>query len=230
MPLYKSIFINTSSQILVWEITESYEQLFEEVQLNEKSVLRLNKMKSLLHQRAFLSVRKLLQEAGYTDFDLYYDAFGKPHLNSNDCHTQPVEVSISHSHTFSTLIISHQKVGIDIEMQRKKIIRIAEKFCDAEFHFLEPKNVEEYIQKLTTIWGAKEAIFKIMNVEGISFKNHIRVDEFNINDKKTKAILELENTKQEFDIYFDAIESGENEPMKQKFVLVYAFENNSKLI
>jgi hypothetical protein len=30
-------------------------------------------MKSEMHQRGFLSVRKLLQTAGYTDFDLYYD-------------------------------------------------------------------------------------------------------------------------------------------------------------
>jgi hypothetical protein len=36
-------------------------------------------MKSELHQR-FLSVRKLLQEASYNDFDLSYDELGKPHL------------------------------------------------------------------------------------------------------------------------------------------------------
>jgi hypothetical protein len=35
-------------------------------------------MKSEVHQRAFL-VFKLLQKAGYSDFD--YDAFGKPHLH-----------------------------------------------------------------------------------------------------------------------------------------------------
>lgn len=230
MPLYKSILVNDSTKILVWEITESLEQLFQEVQLNEKSILRLNGMKSILHQRAFLSVRKLLQESGYSDFDLFYDGFGKPHLKPNSIHTQPVEVSISHSHTFSTIIISNQKVGIDIEMQREKIIRIAEKFCDAEFQFLETKNAEEYIQKLTMIWGAKEAIFKIMNMEGISFKDHIRVHEFKTDDKKTRATLELENTKQDFYIYFDEIESSENGPMTQKFGLVYALENNKQLI
>jgi hypothetical protein len=32
-------------------------------------------MKSHLHQRGFLSVRKLLQEAG-NDLDLYYDELG----------------------------------------------------------------------------------------------------------------------------------------------------------
>lgn len=217
MPLYKSIYIDTSSQILVWKITESYEKLLGEVQLNEKSLLRLNGMKSQLHQRAFLSVRKLLQEAGYSDFDLQYDESGKPHLNPNNCHTEPVEVSISHSNNFSTLIISNQKVGIDIEMQRDKIIRIADKFVNnKESLRLGDTNTLDYIKKLTVKWGAKEAIFKIRNEPGISFKDHIWVNSFEIRDQKTIATLEMENVKQQFSIYFEEFEN---------FTLVCAFEN-----
>ena len=216
MPLYKSIYIDTSSQILVWKITESYEKLLGEVQLNEKSLLRLNGMKSQLHQRAFLSVRKLLQEAGYSDFDLQYDESGKPHLNPNNCYTEPVEVSISHSNNFSTLIISNQKVGIDIEMQRDKIIRIADKFVNnKESLRLGDTNTLDYIKKLTVKWGAKEAIFKIRNEPGISFKDHIWVNSFEIRDQKTIATLEMENVKQQFSIYFEEFEG---------FTLVYAFE------
>ena len=217
MPLYKTINYNSSTQILVWKITESYEQLFSEIQLNEKSLLRLNTMKSQLHQRAFLSVRKLLQQAGYSDFDLYYDESGKPHLNPNNCHTEPVEVSISHSHEFSTLIISDQKAGIDIEMQREKIIRIANKFVnDKELHRLKSFDNLDLIKKLTVKWGAKEAIFKIRNEPGISFKDHIQVNKFEIQDKKATATLEMENLKQQFSIYFEEFEN---------FTLVYAFEN-----
>ena len=217
MPLYKSIYIDTSSQILVWKITESYEKLLGEVQLNEKSLLRLNGMKSQLHQRAFLSVRKLLQEAGYSDFDLQYDESGKPHLNPNNCYTEPVEVSISHSNNFSTLIISNQKVGIDIEMQRDKIIRIADKFVNnKESLRLGDTNTLDYIKKLTVKWGAKEAIFKIRNESGISFKDHIWVNSFEIRDQKTIATLEMENVKQQFSIYFEEFEN---------FTLVCAFEN-----
>jgi 4'-phosphopantetheinyl transferase len=232
MPLYQNNFIENSSQILIWKITESYEQLFESVQLKEKSLLRLQSMKSELHQRAFLSVRMLLKIAGYSDFDLHYDSSGKPHLKPNNCHTEQtsseqsrsVEVSISHSHEFSTIIISPQKVGIDIEMQRDKIIKIASKFCHSEFDFL-PKNVEaekeEYIKNLTLIWGTKEAVFKIVNVAGVSFKNHIQVYPFENDKQKTTALLEIDSVKQEFDIYFDEITSIEN---KRKFSLVYAFE------
>ena len=211
MPLYKTINFSPATEILVWKITESFEQLFSEVQLNEKSLLRLKGMKSQLHQRAFLSVRKLLQQAGYSDFDLHYDDSGKPHLIDEK------HVSISHSHEFSTLIISDQKAGIDIEMQRDKIIRIADKFVNnKDSHRLEDTNTQDYIKKLTIKWGAKEAIFKIRNEAGISFKDHIQVNPFEIEDKKTTAILEMENIKQQFSIYFEEFEN---------FTLVYAFEN-----
>ncbi|MCF8321518.1 MAG: 4'-phosphopantetheinyl transferase superfamily protein [Flavobacterium sp.] len=220
MPLYQNNFIENASQILVWKITESYEQLFESVQLKEKSLVRLRSMKSELHQRAFLSVRMLLKIAGYSDFELHYDSSGKPHLEDEKY------ISISHSHEFSTIIISSQKVGIDIEMQREKIIKIASKFCHSEFNFL-PKNFksekEEYIKNLTLIWGTKEAIFKIVNVAGVSFKNHIQANPFKNESQKTTALLEIDSIKQEFDIYYDEITSIEN---KRKFSLVYAFEKH----
>jgi phosphopantetheinyl transferase len=170
-------------------------------------------MKSEMHQRAFLSVRKLVQIAGFTDFNLYYDVFGKPHLNGDK------HISITHSHEFSAIIISDETVGIDIELQREKIIRIADKFCNAELQFLEPNNKEEYIQKLTVIWGAKEAIFKIRNKKGISFKNHIFVNQFSLNVKQNNAELYFNNLVTDFNIHFEKIEN---------FTLVYAFQNETK--
>jgi len=209
MPLYKTISFSLTTQILVWEITETFDDLFDQVLLNDINMIRVKNMKSDLHQRGFLSVRKLLQEAGYNDFDLYYDESGKPHLNDENF------ISITHSFHFSAIIISEQKAGIDIEMQREKIIRIADKFVDSEFHFLKPEKTQEYIRKLTVIWGVKESIFKIRNEKGISFKDHIQVNTFKIDDKKTTAVLEFENVKQQFSIYFEEIEN---------FTLVYAFE------
>lgn len=209
MPFYKTIHINSRTQILVWKVTESYGELLEQVVLNDSNRLRLDGMKSEMHQRAFLSVRKLLQETGHTDLDLYYDEFGKPHLHGEK------HISITHSHEFSAIIISDEIVGIDIELQRNKIIRIADKFCDSEFQFLDLES-EEYIKKLTVIWGVKEAIFKIRNEKGISFKNHISVCDFKLESKQTIAELHFDNLVKDFKIHFEEIEG---------FTLVYAFEN-----
>ena len=208
MPLYKTIHHDFNTQILIWKITESFEQLSSEVPLKEKSALRLESMKSELHRRAFLSVRKLLQEIGYSDFDLHYDEFGKPYFNDDN------HISISHSHEFASIVLSDQNIGIDLELQRPKIVRIADKFVETESEFLNPQKTD-YVKKLTVIWGAKEAIFKIRNEAGISFKDHIEVTAFEIHQKQTTAILNFENKSIEYDIFFEEVEN---------FTLVYAFE------
>jgi len=210
MPLYKTINFSPTTQILIWEITESFEELLGKVVLKEKTRLRLNGMKSEMHQRAFLSVRMLIQEIGFTDHDLHYDEFGKPYF---DCYNY---ISITHSHHFSAIIISEETVGIDIELQREKIIRIADKFVnEKELNRLQGFDTQDFIKKLTVKWGAKEAIFKIRNEKGISFKDHIQVNPFEIGDKETMAILEMDDIQQQFVVYFEEF---------QGFTLVYAFE------
>ncbi|MEY4383456.1 MAG: hypothetical protein RI995_998 [Bacteroidota bacterium] len=213
MPLYKIIEHNSSTRILIWNITESFEQLNQEVQLNEKNQLRLNGMKSEMHQRAFLSIRKLLALAGYSDFDLEYDAFGKPHLVDHNY------ISITHSHHFAAIIVSNEPVGIDIEMQREKILKIAHKFVNnEELNRLQQSDPTEYIKKLTVKWGAKEAIFKIKNEKGISFKDHIQLTPFELNETQTTATLYYIGLEEKFVIHFSELDTN--------FTLVYAFENN----
>jgi phosphopantetheinyl transferase len=209
MPLYQTITHNSATKIYIWKIEESFETLHNEVILNHKSQVRLNGMKSELHQRGFLSVRKLLQHAGYSDLDLYYDAFGKPHLNDGK------HISITHSHEFSAIILSDQNTGIDIERRRDKIINIADKFVDLESRFLDKQAHSDYISRLTVIWGVKESVFKICNEPGISFKNHIQVVSFQMNDSRGFAELKMEQVQRFFEIYFEEIEN---------FNLVYAFE------
>ncbi len=210
MPLLKTINCNPTTEILLWKITESLAELSAEVTLNPKNQQRFNGMKSELHQRAFLSVRKLLQLKGYTDFDLIYDQFGKPHLNDGK------HISISHSHEYATIIISDEITGIDIELQRDKIIRIADKFVEPEWEFLDKEN-QDYIRKLTVIWGVKESIFKIRNEAGISFKDHIHVHPFEIKDQSGIADLHFQNKSIQFKYHFIEIDN---------FTLVYAFQQN----
>jgi len=50
MPLYKSISVNSQTTVKIWKIEESYKDLMTSVSLREVSILRVNKMKSELHQ------------------------------------------------------------------------------------------------------------------------------------------------------------------------------------
>jgi len=215
MPLFQTIQFNETTKILIWEITESLEELLSKVVLKEKTQKRLDGMKSQLHQRAFLSVRMLIQEMGFTDKELHYDEFGKPYF---DCDNH---ISITHSYHFAAIIISKEKVGIDMELQREKIQRIADKFTDFESNYLDLSSIEEYIKKLTVIWGAKEAIFKIRNEKGISFKDHINVSNFSLGETQTQASLHFDNLTKDFDVHYQEVQSDNFEG---KFTLVYAFE------
>ena len=215
MPLFETIQFNETTKILIWHITESFEELVSNVVLKEKTQLRLNGMKSVMHQRAFLSVRMLIQEMGFTDQDLHYDEFGKPYFNCEN------HISITHSHDFAAIIISDKTVGIDMELQRDKILRIADKFVETENSYLNTQNTPDYIRELTVIWGAKEAIFKIRNEKGISFKDHISVDAFSLDKNQTEASLHFNDLAVNFDVYYKEIKSNTS---GQSFTLVYAFD------
>jgi 4'-phosphopantetheinyl transferase len=208
MPLHSIINHDATTTIYTWKISETFDALFSEITLNENSQARLQSMKSEMHLRGFLSVRKLLLEAGYSDFDLFYDASGKPNL------VDEKRISISHSHEYATLIISDKTVGVDLEIQKEKILKIAPKFMDS--CHLENLSQDDQIKKATIVWGIKEAVFKIKNQKGISFPDHIFESEFNLNDKKTKAQLRLKNEITNFEIHFKEIEN---------YILVYAFED-----
>ena len=77
MPLFKTIVANSQTTVKIWKITESYEDLMQPLSLKPNSLERVLGMKSVLHQRGFLSVRHLLIAFGYKDLDLFYDDNGK---------------------------------------------------------------------------------------------------------------------------------------------------------
>ncbi len=195
MPLYKTITPNSQTTVKIWEITESYEDLMEKVDLKPVALERVLGMKSELHQRGFLSVRHLLQEFGYTDADLFYDDNGKPHLKDGK------QISITHSFNYSAVIVSDLIVGIDVEKQRDKISIIAHKFIDYEFDYLN-EEAADYIKKLTAIWCVKESLYKLFCTPGLSFKQHCLVIPFSINDNETVAWVDYEDIKYRYNIRF----------------------------
>lgn len=195
MPLYKSISVNSQTTVKIWKIEESYDDLFSSLDLKTRSLERVLGMKSELHQRGFLSVRHLLREFGYTDQDLFYDDNGKPHLKDGK------HISITHSFTFSGVILSDKEVGIDIEKQRDKIGIIANKFVDYEFDYLD-KKANNYVGKLTVIWGVKESLYKLFATPGMLFKEHFLVIPFMIEDGETVAWIDYKNKKYRYNTAF----------------------------
>ena len=208
MPLFKSIHPNEQTVVHVWKIEEALKDLQEGVVLRLESRKRLEGMKSELHQKGFLSVRKLLELEGYTDLDVYYNSNGKPHLKGGK------NISITHSFHFAAIIVGNSEVGIDIERNREKIKAIQHRFVNTQVDSLSD---EDLVSQLTVIWGAKEAMYKIYPHRGISFHDHIAVDPFLLGDGVTGGRINLPDWPKEYDIHFEAFEN---------MTLVYALPEN----
>ena len=127
--------------------------------------------------------------------ELNYDENGKPHLKDGK------HISITHSFIFSAVIISDAEVGIDIEMQREKIGRIATKFVDYEFQYLE-KESDCYVRRLTVIWGIKESLYKLFATPGMLFREHFLVIPFLIDDGETISWIDYNKRKYRFKANF----------------------------
>lgn len=211
MPLYKSAIIAPGTQLLIWKITETLEELSDGVLLRDACVVKMDKMQSEQHRKALLSVRRLMQETGYSDLDLYYGPDGKPHLKDG------TNISITHSYDFSAIIVGSRLTGIDMELQREKVITIADKFIEPEFAYLDPLHLEEYMRKLIVIWCVKEAVYKMISRKGLSFKQNINVYRFEMADSKGMAGVSFEEINDAYSFCFEEIEG---------FTLAWCLDNN----
>lgn len=209
MPLYNTLTVDQSTQVYLWKIEESEAELSQGIRLTEHCQKRMEGMKSEMHRKGFLSIRHLMAEAGYVDADLYYSAHGKPHLKDGK------QISITHSNNFTGIIVSDtRQVGIDIEKQRDKILRIAHKFTPiAEYRTI--ANTEALIRKLTIVWGCKESLYKIYAEPGLSFLHHISITDFSLTDTETVGEILYKGQLSSYRISFTEFEG---------FTLVYALK------
>jgi 4'-phosphopantetheinyl transferase EntD len=92
-------------------------------------------------------------------------------------------------------------VGIDIEMQRDKILRIASKFTPLE-EYKTLANTDALVRKLTIVWGAKESLYKIYAQHGLSFMHHIDVKDFSFEDSETTAEILYHGDATSYQIHF----------------------------
>jgi len=93
-------------------------------------------------------------------------------------------MSLSHTSGYAGAIYHRElPVGIDMDLIREKILRIGFRFLDAsEMDFLEKDPIH-----YTMAWSAKESIFKCQGKRGVSFRDNILLEPFDINASEIKA-------------------------------------------
>ena len=194
MPLHQRVNIDEQTRILIWHIEEPLEQLKKDLKLSKTDEIKLQKRKILSHQKEFLASRRLLLEAGIPTHSLSHDPNGIPRPESGQ------QLSISHTKNLAGIALGTKPLGIDIEVFRPKIRRIATRFLHADETFV--LKGDQVIEKLTLIWTAKEALYKALNQKGIIFSEQLLVTPFQWGDKKGSAKVFFQGKSMDFSLNF----------------------------
>ena len=175
MPVIEDIQLSSTTRIIVWKIKETVDFLKSKLDLTDFSRKILHKKKSEIHKKQFLAVRNILKLLLIQDSDLSYGADGNPLIKSG-------YISISHSKEFVAVLVSDQKVGVDIENNSDKCFRIMQKFVGTENEF--PVKMDRKIAQI--LWNMKECLYKMMDFKEIDFKENLIVIPFSLKEKQTK--------------------------------------------
>lgn len=174
--IYAKFEQDGGSKVLVWEVTETLEELLKEIRL-EESLMEYRKLKSEKRQKEFLGARVALKSLLGREVYVNYYEDGKPFLIDN-C----FNISISHSGKWIA-VMAHPDhvVGIDIECIGSKMQRLYTRFLSEE----EQLNLSngENLQQLHLAWSAKEAAYKIIGKDAVDFPNQLYIEPFEVKEK-----------------------------------------------
>lgn len=168
------MFPQPGKKIAFWKITEDEETLLQMYNPTAEEFVFLQGLQESkrLH---FLSSRLLLRTL-VPNVKLAKDDAGKPHFEGETPH-----FSLSHSGNYAAVIVDENGLtGIDIETQGHKILRIEDKFCNAN----DKLNIRKTHHSLCLLimWGAKESLYKWYGKKEVNFKKHMTVGPFETGD------------------------------------------------
>lgn len=176
MPVFRNLKQINSSIVGLWKIEEDHKFLMEKVISLGFDISLLEKFKSELKQKQWLSARLLLNEIDRDIKGIKYSNWGAPILEVKKF------VSLSHSREMVAVSLDNKAdTGIDIQYYSTKIDLIKNKFCsENELSFVRDS---ESLRELHIIWSAKEAIYKKLKIPGLSFKEDIQIKSFDFEEK-----------------------------------------------
>lgn len=134
-------------------------------------------------KKEWITARLAIWEA-LNQLKVSYPGFHKDEHGKSQSMNGQGHISLSHTMGFASAIY-HQNlpVGIDMDVVREKILRIGPRFlAPSELDFLE-KDPLHY----TMAWSAKESIFKCQGKRGVSFRENIVLQSFDIHDTIIKG-------------------------------------------
>lgn len=193
--------LNSNTKIALWRIEEDEHTLTSRLQLDELEEQKLTTLSNGKRRLHWLATRVLLRTLLNTTsyIDCPSDSNGKPYLANF-----PQKISLTHSYDYAGAIISSTgEVGIDMEIIKEKVERIAHKFLKPEELEFISKN-ENRLEQLYACWSAKEAVYKLQGNAGVSFLTDMTILPFEYeNTGILKLHLKIERFDRVFDVHYE---------------------------
>jgi len=174
MPLFYQDQPSEDIRLAIWHIREEESFFLSQVTLS-KQIQHPHKRKQ------HLAGRYLLCHLA-PDFPLSEIAIAdsrKPYLKDEKYH-----FSISHCGDYAAAIVSKTtRVGIDIEIFDDKVLRIQHKFLSEKERAFAGQDNDQSLALYTTLWCAKEAIYKWFSFGKVNFKENIHLAPFSLKNE-----------------------------------------------
>ncbi len=201
MPLYQRFNISESTSIIIWKIEETEDELMLGIEMHPSDAERFEKFTNPKKRNEFLALRQCLIEYFGHNPAVHYNKDGKPFLKNG------YHISFSHTDGFAGMIVCDKNpVGIDLELFRDRIKRIAHKFLREE----EKKSIQNKteVEHLTLYWGAKEVMVKITGNRRLNFISELSVKPFPYQPNcETSGTIKTDDYHKNIRLFFKSIES-----------------------
>jgi phosphopantetheinyl transferase (holo-ACP synthase) len=190
-------YLNESSILGVWKIEEDINTLLDMIVLDADDKKKYKGYTSTSRRLEFLSVRALLAELLGKEAKIVYNKNNKPFLRDGSRF-----ISISHSNKLTAILCSTtEKVGIDLEYMSANIGAFAFKFINRKEKVTKDPDTRKY--HLYLHWCAKEALYKICDKEGISFRKNLTIEPFEVKDAgEIRGYVHTRKINDSFDLFY----------------------------
>ena len=176
MPICQQININKDCTLLLWNISESLDELLQKVSLSPDELNKLNSFGSTSRKLEFVGTRCLVQTHLGAEVQIRNDEHGKPHLINSD-----LAISISHTKSYVGILLGkNHTVALDMEYLSERVERIASRFLSEK----ELSNISEEnrILHLYQHWCAKECLIKLYGKKDVHLIDELKIDPFHYCD------------------------------------------------
>ncbi len=155
----------------IWKIEETREELLQLFpgHLRSEADTYLRDIRSERRSIEWLSTRLMLLDLLGKEQIILNRKDGSPYLDDGKNN-----ISISHTKNYAAILLHESAaVGVDIETRSERVIKIAVNSFLIRNILIRTKNCTQLLH-----WSAKESLFKLMDEQGIDFKQHLHIHPF----------------------------------------------------